>query len=153
MVGYSGNTDLKSLKRRGSHHETTKQIHLPTLTGSFRLLPTISQGFHTTPRLFKKVPYSVLPSASRASLALFGTASRDVISRRASLFVIPRHASAEGPLASLGATEKGSGRQKRGLGVTAGGLVQKHFYYSLVDLTDKHQEGAKIRESFKGSIL
>jgi len=113
MVGYSGNTDLKSLKRRGSHHETTKQIHLPTLTGSFRLLPTISQGFHTTPRLFKKVPYSVLPSASRASLTLFGTASRDVISRRAS---------AERPLASLGATEKGSGRQKRGLGVTHGGL-------------------------------
>jgi|GEM_PF-3969181 len=92
-------------------------------------------------------------ASAEASLTLFGTASRDVISRRASLFVISRRASAEGPLASLGATEKGSGQQKSRLGVTAGGLVQKHFYYSLVDLTDKHQEGAKIRESFKGSIL
>jgi len=39
--------------------------------------------------LFKKVPYFVVPSDSEASLTLFGTASRDVI---------PRHASAEGPL-------------------------------------------------------
>jgi hypothetical protein len=63
--------------------------------------------------------YPVVPSVSEALallgtaslLTLFGTALRDVIPRHASLFVIPRHASAEGPLASLGATEKGSGRQ------------------------------------------
>jgi transposase len=45
-----------------------------------------------------------LPSDSEATLTSFGTALRDVISR------LP---SAEGPLASLGATKKvGSGRQK-----------------------------------------
>jgi len=47
-----------------------------------------------------------MPSASRASLTSFGTASRDVI---------PRHASAEGPLG-------------RRFGVTAEELTQKHFW-------------------------
>jgi len=56
--------------------------------------------------------------------------------------VIPRHASAEGPLASLGATKKGLGAtkkeargdkektarsDKKKLGATAGGLAPKHF--------------------------
>jgi len=61
------------------------------------------------------VLFVVLPSDSEASLTSFGTASRDVFPRRASLFVFPRHASAEGPLASLGVT-------KSRLGVTHGGL-------------------------------
>jgi hypothetical protein len=59
--------------------------------------------------LCKKVPlYFVLPSESEASLTSFGTALRDVF---------PRHASAEGPLASLGAT-------KKCLGATTEGLAQ-----------------------------
>jgi hypothetical protein len=72
-------------------------------------------------RLFKKVPllcpaerpFFVLPSASRASLASLGTALR---------CVIPRCVSAEGPLASLGATKKGLGATKKGLGETKKGL-------------------------------
>jgi len=50
-----------------------------------------------SPLLLCPAPQPVLPSASRASLTSFGTASRDVIARRAK---------AEGPLASLGATKK-----------------------------------------------
>ena len=58
-------------------------------------------------RLFKKVPYYVLPSDSEASLALFGTASLLTLFGTASLLtlfgmasrdVIPRSVSAEGPL-------------------------------------------------------
>jgi hypothetical protein len=48
MVGSPINTDPKSLKRRGSYHEITKQIKLSTPTENFRLLPTVSQGFQIT---------------------------------------------------------------------------------------------------------
>jgi|GEM_PF-4031787 len=55
-------------------------------------------------------PFFVLPCDSEASLASFRTTLRDVI---------PRHASAEGPLASLGATKKLDARgDKKGLGAT-----------------------------------
>jgi hypothetical protein len=66
--------------------------------------------------LFKKVPpllcpaeppFFVVPSGSEASLASFGTASRDVI---------PRHASAEGPLACARGDKKGLGVTKNGSG-------------------------------------
>ncbi len=79
-------------------------------------------------------PFLVLPSVSRASLTSFGTASlrrplglrlgatkkraRDdsphrVIPQHAPFFVIPRHASAEGPLAyARGDREGSSGRHK-----------------------------------------
>jgi hypothetical protein len=68
---------------------------------------------------FKKVPYSVLTSDSEASLTSFGTGSHRETPRLTprgdkkkeargdiSHLVFPRHASAEGPLASLGATKK-----------------------------------------------
>jgi len=43
MVASPRNTDPKSLKRRGSYYETTKQIKLPTPTVNFRLFPTVRQ--------------------------------------------------------------------------------------------------------------
>jgi len=55
-----------------------------------------------SPLLLCPAPQPVLPSASRASLTSFGTASRDVIARRAR----PRDPSLR------------SGRQKKGLGAT-----------------------------------
>jgi len=46
-----------------------------------------------------------IASLGTASLTSFGPALRDVLPRQAFLFVIPRHASAEGPLGlRLGAT-------------------------------------------------
>jgi hypothetical protein len=42
MVASPRSPDLKSLKRRGSYHETTKQIQLPTPTANFRLLSIVS---------------------------------------------------------------------------------------------------------------
>jgi hypothetical protein len=53
MVASPRNTDPKSLKRRGSYHETTKQIQLPTPTRNFSLLPTVSQDING--ELFKNI--------------------------------------------------------------------------------------------------
>ena len=85
---------------------------------------------------------------------------RGFLRKHTRLLILQRLVSSRGaqvprdPLAcARGDKKKGARGDKKGLGATAGGLVQKHFYYSLVDLTDKHQEGAKIRKSFKGSIL
>jgi len=72
--------------------------------------------------LFKKVPL-LCPAEPKPCIPHF---LRDGVRD-----VIPRRASAEGPLASLGATKKGLGVTKNRLGATAGGLAQKHFEYSL----------------------
>jgi hypothetical protein len=42
MVASPRNTNSKSLKRRGSYHETTKQIQLPTPIANFRLPSIVS---------------------------------------------------------------------------------------------------------------
>ena len=74
-----------------------------------------------------------------ASLNSFRTALRDVIPRHASLFVIPRHVSAEGSLASHRATAShrviprhvsAEGSLTLRLKTTPEELAQKHFHFS-----------------------
>ena len=60
--------------------------------------------------MFQKSPYSVLSRDRETSLISFGMTHRDVL---------PRRVSAEGPLASLGATKKRARGDKKGLGATA----------------------------------
>ena len=67
-----------------------------------------------------------MPSDSVASLTSFGIASPLTSFGTALRDVIPKHASAEGPLAYARGDKKGLGAKKK-LGMTAGGSTQKHF--------------------------
>jgi hypothetical protein len=78
-------------------------------------------------RLFKKVPYSVMPSVSEASLALFGMTKKGGSGRRPGMSSRGAQALRDPSADASGRQKKGvRGDKKGGLGATAERLAQKH---------------------------